>query len=262
MSEVVTGTNRTGLKASPIDAGELMEILELQPTLDPLKDEMDFVPSADQLRLQYLGDAGPVGSMPPPTTLKGVFGTVVQAMSGNHQQVLLDKLGQRAAYERTGTRLYDAALRKLASATLPEGMTLEALAEIRDEEAAHFLLLVESIEKLGGDPTTQTPCADVSGVQGMGLLQVMGDPRTTPSQALETLLAAELIDNASWELLIQLSSGFGLDDMTRQFQSALAAEERHLANVRAWLQAAISKEAMGKAQLDADAGEKRDGIAD
>jgi ferritin-like protein len=259
MSEIVTGTNRTGLKASPIDAGELMEIIDLQPTLQPLKDAMDFVPSADELRLQYLETAEPVGSMPPPATLKGVFGTVVQAMSGNHQQVLLDKLGQRAAYERTGTRLYDAALRKMAGATLPEGMTIEALAEIRDEEAAHFALLVESIEKLGGDPTTQTPCADVSGVQGMGLLQTMGDPRTTTSQALETLLAAELIDNASWELLIQLSSGFGLDDMTTRFERALAAEERHLATVRAWLQAAVSKDAMSKAEVETASGESSHG---
>lgn len=46
-------------------------------------------------------------------------------------------------------------------------MTLAALQEIRDEEAAHFAMLSDAIEKLGGDPTTQTPWADATGVQSM-----------------------------------------------------------------------------------------------
>lgn len=65
----------------------------------------------------------------------------------------------------------------------------------------------------------------------------MNDPRTTLAQGLETLLAAELIDNASWELLIELAQGFGQDELVRDFSHALANEQRHEARVRGWLEA-------------------------
>ncbi|RPE76912.1 ferritin-like domain-containing protein [Vulcaniibacterium tengchongense] len=239
-TQITTGKNRTGMKASPIDSGELLESLEMQQEVPA--PEL----GADAIRAGYLSEADAVGSMPPPATIKGVFGAAMQALSGNRLSVLLDKLGERAAYERSGTRLYEAALLKLAQvdqAELPRGMSLSALQEIHDDEASHFELLSEAIEQLGGDATSQTPCADVVAVQSMGLLQVMADPRTTPAQALQTLLAAELVDVASWELLIDLSDGFGLDELTARFRTALASENRHLERVRGWLEAMLAQSA-------------------
>lgn len=235
---ITTGLNRTGMKASPLDAEALLASLDLQT------DTPAPVPTADDLRAAYQAGAEPVGSMPPPASVKGAIGTAAQALSGNKLHVFLDKLGERAAYERTGTRLYDAMLRKVANAeALLPGLTLEAVREIRNEEASHFLLLTEAIEKLGGDPTVQTPCADVAGVKGMGLVQAMGDPRLTMAQALDTLLAAELIDEACWEMLIELASDFGQDELANRFTSALAAENRHVATVRGWAAAAVSEAA-------------------
>lgn len=228
--EITLGKNRTGLKASPIDAGELREQQGYQLTTGtpPI--------SADRLRMDYMREAEAVGSVPPPTSVKGMVGATAQALAGHRMHILLDKLAERAAFERSGVRLYDAMLRKVAGAErLPGDMNLDALQEIRDEEAAHFSLLAEAIEKLGGDSTAQTPCADVAGVHGIGLMQAMNDPRTTLAQALETLLAAELVDNASWELLIELAQGFGQDAFADEFSHALANEQRHEARVRSWL---------------------------
>lgn len=228
--EVTMGRNRTGLKASPLDAAEL---LARQPPR-----AMSGAPpvTAEQLRREYMDAAGSVGSVPPPSNLRGVVGATVQAFGGHRMHVLLDRMAERLAFERSGVRLYDAMLIKAAQAdVLPGDLDLEALRAIRDDEAAHFALLAQSIERLGGDSTTQTPCADVAGVQGLGLMQVMNDPRTTLSQALQTLLAAELIDNASWELLIELAEGFGQDELVNEFSQALANEQRHEARVRAWL---------------------------
>lgn len=241
--DVTLGSNRTGIKASPLDAGELLE----------LQSEAASVPvsladtTAEELRIDYHDEADAIGSMPPPASLKGVFGTVKEALSGHRLHILLDKLGERAAYERSGTRLYDAALLKLAGHNLPAGMDLAQVREIRDEEARHFMMLVESIEALGGDPSAQTPCANMTAVQSQGLLQALGDPRITLPQILQTLLAAELIDGASWELLIELCNGFGLEEMAERFTTALAAENRHLANVRAWLSAVVGESALGHA---------------
>lgn len=232
---ISTGLNRTGMKASPIDAKRLLEVQELQTSMPrpPI--------SADAMRAVYRREAEPMGSVPPPTNIRGVVGTATQALAGHKMHVLLDKLAERLAYERTGVRIYDAMLRKLVDVDpLPEGLSVAGLEEIRAEELAHFHMLAECIEKLGGDSTAMTPCANLVGVKGLGMVQAMNDPRLTIAQALDTLLGVEVMDVASWELLIELVDGFGLDEMASQFAAALAAENRHEATVRSWLTAAMS----------------------
>jgi len=234
------GSNRTGLKASPLDSRELIEGLALQ--------ERAPQPAigADAIRAMYASEGGTVGSMPPPTNLKGMVGAIAESLGGQRLHVLLDKLGERAAFERTGVRLYDAMLRRLAiedETQLPGDMRIAAVQAIRDDEAAHYRMLDEAIEALGGDATVQTPCADLAGVQGMGLVQAINEPRATLSQALQTLLAAELIDTASWELLIALCEHLDHSEWTPRFAEALAAENLHLERVRGWLEASVEKDA-------------------
>lgn len=242
--ELALGLNRTGIKASPADARELLESLELHDGL-PQPDPM--IP-ASGIRADYLQTADPLGSVPPPTTLRGVLGSVTQALGGHRLHLLLDKLGERAAYERSGARLYEAAMRKfLSMEKIPAGMDMAGLQEIHDEELRHFALLRDAIETLGGDPTTQTPCANAAAVQSMGLLQSVNDPRTSGAQTLQALLAAELIDVASWELLVELAHQFGLDEMAQSFRDALVAENRHLERVRNWLSEILSAVATGQA---------------
>lgn len=255
MVTITQGPNRTGIKASPIDAERLLDQAELQ--LDVPMPAAD----GDTLRAVYIEEADPVGSMPPPGSLKGMVGAITARVQGMRLHVLLDKLGERAAYERTGTRLYDAAIRKVQvlesmEGTLPGALTAEALGEIRDDEASHFAMLCEAIESLGGDPTVQTPCADMAGVQGLGLVQAINEPRATLAQTLQTLLAAEVVDVASWELLAELAEGFGEEEMTARFREALRAEELHEQRVTAWLRAALSVEGLG----DEDAAQP-DGLA-
>lgn len=60
------------------------------------------------LRGLYVEEALWVGSVPVPATGKGVTETVVGKLKGKNPEVLFDKLGQRAAYERSGVRLYQA----------------------------------------------------------------------------------------------------------------------------------------------------------
>jgi len=232
--QIGIGTNTTGLKASPMDAGRMLEIPDLQHTTPAP------VPTADEMRAAFRESAEPVGSVPPPTNVRGIVGTAANGLVGQKMHVLLDKLAERAAFERAGVRLYDAMLRKLADVdALPEGLTMAALQDIRADELDHFLLLTESIERLGGDPTAMTPCADLTGVKGMGLVQAMNDPRLTVAQALDTMLGAEAMDVASWELLIELVHGFGQDDLAEQFAGALATEQRHEAILRDWTAAAM-----------------------
>jgi hypothetical protein len=99
------------------------------------------------------------------------------------------------------------------------------------------------MESLGGDPTAQTPCADVTAAASMGLMQAITDPRTTFAQCLNTILTAELADNAGWELLSELAMQAGQPGMAEQFREALETEAEHLETIRSWLAALLTKAA-------------------
>jgi rubrerythrin len=233
------GPNRTGIAMSPVDAKRMVEgARELSPPPD--FEQLEAI----ALRLDYSSTSQPHGTMPPPATLKGAGKAIVAALKGDKATVLLDKLGERLAFERTGTRLYQLLLIKLDAASVhPGGPTRPELEEIRDDELRHFGICAAALRKLGADPTTVTPCANVVAVQGMGLMQVLADPRTTLTQALDTILLAELGDNDGWNTLIDLAEGMGQDEIAEMLRPCLEDEDRHLMLVRMWLQNAIKGQA-------------------
>jgi rubrerythrin len=233
------GMNRTGIMTSPIETKKMLEAEEaLQPAFDG--EAADFI----DIKVQSIAEADPLGSVPPPASVKGIVKTGVKMMTGVRPQVFLDKLAERAAYERGGTRLYDALIVKFQT-TGPgsSGATLEELTKIRTDELTHYHLVVEAIRSLGGDPTAQTPSADIVGVETMGLMQVLNDPRTTFSDCLNAMLIAELTDVDAWSLLATLADDIGEEDLAAQFRDALLQENHHLQQVRTWYQASVVNQA-------------------
>ena len=189
-------------------------------------------------------EADPVGSVPVPGSLKGAAKTGMQKLMGRKPEVLLDKLGARLAFERAGTRLYDALLNKcLSRSDEADGLPMERLREFRNEEAQHFALVWDAMKALGADPTAVTPGADVDGVASIGLMQVMTDPRTSVTQSLHAIHIAELTDHDGWALLIKLAEELGQDDMAGTFRGALAEEEQHLATIRELIEKTCLSEA-------------------
>lgn len=156
-------------------------------------------------------------------------------MLGNQPELLVDKLGERLAYERTGVRLYEALIAKALACEDHGAELVPTLQQIRNDEKAHMFLLINAIETLGADPAAMTPCADVVGVLGSGPLKVITDPRTNLAQALNAILTTELADNAAWELLIKLAEQSGHPKIARTFDSALVEEERHVNTIRSLL---------------------------
>jgi hypothetical protein len=225
------GMNRTGMATALKEAKKMADgAVEYGPST---------LGGSEAIRLihrNYYEDATPVGNVPPPKSIKGMLKSGVEAMKGNKPTVLLDKLGERLAFERTGTRLYEAILEKFdAFGGWDGGPTRDELQQHHDEELRHFHLIKESITSLGGDPTVMTPSADITGVASEGLLKVITDPRTSLPESLEALLTAELVDNDSWQMLIALTNSLGHDRLSKDFQGALEAEHRHLESVRRWL---------------------------
>jgi hypothetical protein len=231
------GTNRTGVQMSPFDVDE-----QLRATDRLAPDAPGDATLIADLRSRYAAEASPIGSIPVPGTMKGMLKTGVDKLTGHRPELLVDKLGERLAFERSGSRLYDALIAKCASLPDP-GLPLDELRAIRDDEIRHFRLVAEAIESLGADPTAQTPCADAMGVATMGLMQVVTDPRTTVAQSLDAALIAELADNAGWDLLCDLARRSGHDAIAERFESARLAEQAHLDTVRGWLRNAVLQQA-------------------
>jgi rubrerythrin len=239
--------NRTGIQMSPLDTKAM---------LDPgpaARGEEGDESALIEMRSVYIANSDSLGSIPLPATVSGALNMAVQALKGDSPQILLDKLGERLAFERTGTRLYDALITKCE--VMLDGdisMTLGDLEQIRADEARHFLLVSDAIESLGGDPTSQTPSADLAGVESMGLVQVLNDPRTTIAQSLHAIVTAELSDKAGWETLVALADEHELSEMVTDFTQALNDEREHLALVQTWYEEAIGL-TYGDVELDPDA---------
>ncbi len=249
MEATIPGNNRTG--AAQAAAG-VKKMLDAVKAFSPPKPVSTL--GIDVERQQYITAANTIGSIPPVQTAssgrKSKAPAEAPALSG-----FLDKLGERIAFERTGTRLYDALISKylalsnteqsedgadstsMGLAGAREGESaLETLQRIRADELGHFKLLCDCVQSLGGDPTAQTPSADVTAAASMGLMQVITDPRTTFAQSLNAILTAELTDNVAWEMLSELAVQAGQPELAEKFAAALESEAEHLSIVRTWLE--------------------------
>lgn len=260
MEATTIGMNRTGAATSPIDVQAMTEAADALSPAVPID-----TAAAEADRLAYISESETVGSIPPPASMKGVLKTGLAKLKGDTPSIFMDKIGERIAFERGGTRLYEALITKyqgvhalgeevlvpaeqlravdgsMGGVGVPGEAPLATLMRIRSEELEHFRMLGEAMVKMGGDPTAQTPCADVTATASMGIIQVVTDPRTTLAQCLNAMLTAELTDNAGWELLVQLAEDAGESELAGRFLGALAQEQEHLAIVKGWLTVLVSK---------------------
>jgi hypothetical protein len=245
-----SGSNRTGSARSPDDARAVVEGAGAGvPAASLDASELARARSAEARAAQ------PVGQPPQAGRADGADGLdaeEVARMQTEQGTLLLDFIGERLALERTGVRLYEALLAKLDAAERYPGRPARAeVALLRDQMLAHFHLLTNAVERLGGDPTAVTPAADVMGNVANGLVQAITDPRTTFPQGLRLLVAGELIAKDAWEMLVDITERVGLPDLAQQFQRAADEDEEHLAAVRTWLRRAF--ESLGAFDRDAPA---------
>jgi ferritin-like protein len=233
------GRNRTGIQTS---SGNVQEMLENSAADAPRAPGSESALAT--FRQSLMSDADVLGSVPPPATVKGAVKSGMKMVTGKRPQALVDKVAERLAFERTGIRLYEALITKhqLKAGELT-AISAERLAEIHRDETQHFALLIEAMQNLGADPTAQTPCADIVGVESAGLLQVITDARTTFAQSLHAILIAELADNDGWEMLIELAELEDQDELAQRFRAASLAEQTHLEQVRTWMRELMQGEA-------------------
>src|SRR4030095_1095436 len=248
MMEAELFVNRTGIMTNPELSAELIRGAKQTPPSPPKNGKQLLLSKAE-----YLKEGLPIGS-PPIIIVDQTVGKEELAADADQMSVLLDKLGERLAFERQGTRLYECFLQKLEQMPSAEGgPAVEDIRHIYEEELEHFRLLQTAISEIGGDATVQTPSADVAGVLSYGILQIVSDPRTTIPQSLQALLNAELADNDGWQMLIELASTLGHSTLVKQCENAFKEEQEHLENVRGWLTDMTLSSALGEdAVLESD----------
>lgn len=239
MSEAVDmGMNRTGSDLRP---GKSKEAKAAAQNFSP--DHISRVNEMAEMRKTAIQEADPVGTVPPPGTLKGVAKTGLKIIQGKNATTFVDKLGERLAFERSGFRLYQALIEKVeAKAGTDLDRTLDRLRHFQTEEANHFFMLMDCFKKIGADPSAMTPSADLGGVASEGLLQIITDPRTSVPACMQALLTAEMVDNAGWELLIELADDMGDDEMVLLFTDALREEKEHLEGIKSLYTSLIKEE--------------------
>lgn len=222
--------NRTGIYVSPVDGPAVVEGAREAPSSPGSARDLA------EVRKQYTSEVNLVGHMPAPASLQVVVNAGAAVLRRHRVNILLDKLGERLAFERSGVRLVDALLAKLeVQGSWERGPTTSDLAQLRADEAHHFALLQDVLVGLGADPTAVTPSADLASVELAGVLQVVADPRTTLAQALHAHLVAELVDAASWEQLVALADALGESALAYKLEGPHAQELRHRDLVLTWL---------------------------
>ena len=235
--------NRTGIMTNPELSAELIEgARQTKPSSDGDASVLG------ELRSQYLQEPVAIGS-PPIVAEVSEDGELLGPLEG--MTILLDKLGERLAFERQGARLYESVIQKceLLGAEDGSGPSLEELRHICDEELEHFRMLQTAIK---------TPSADVAGVMSKGVLEIAVDPRTTIPQTLQALLTAELVDNDGWQMLQDLAAELGQDDLEEQCRQAFEQEQQHLEKVRDWLTTMTMDQVTGSLEDDDFAAEDVD----
>ncbi len=233
--KTVLGENRTGAAMHADVSSEMAEYANARMPEATVDGEALRV-----VREEYARDADPLGTVPPPSSIAEAAKIALKALKGDKPTLFTDKVGERIAFERTGTRLYQALRSKHdVFGSFEGGPQAEELFEIEEQERKHFDLLVEVMKGLGGDPTAVTPSADIQAVLSKGMIEVLSDPRTTFTQCLDAILTAELTDNDAWRALVDLANEADEPELARQFEDALAQEDEHLAKVRRWVAASL-----------------------
>jgi hypothetical protein len=208
---------------------------KLERTLPEGSSSRNTAPTRSRLHPQpHPRRADPIAWPPLPGSLIGMPKANARPETVAAASILMDQMAERLAFERCATQIYEAMLEKLASTPSNQGLSHEVLRRFRDEEAAHFEVLCEAIESLGGDPLAPTASADAIGAEASALLAAIKDPRASLARCLNTLLVAELADHAGWEALFRVAQECGQDALAERLYLVLQEETEQVHCVKHW----------------------------
>jgi bacterioferritin (cytochrome b1) len=156
----------------------------------------------------------------------------MKELAAKNRARVIDLLNERLTFERAGVKLYDAILANMQKASNPEvARMLPTMKAHRAQEKEHEEWLEAQIRALGGDAHARTEMSDLITAESAGVEKVVTTDQNLVHQ-LHGLLTAELVDNAGWELLLELADDADDEAARLEFKKRLHEEEDHLIFVR------------------------------
>jgi bacterioferritin (cytochrome b1) len=156
----------------------------------------------------------------------------VKELASYDKVKVIDVLNERLAFERAGVKLYDRILDVMRQSADGNVMRMiDQMQQQREEEKEHEEWLEEQIRFLGGDAHAETDKSRLVTRESKGIEEVVMSDAELP-HLFHALLAAELVDNAGWDLLVQIADEAGDSGAKRDFKKRLHEEEDHLLFIR------------------------------
>jgi bacterioferritin (cytochrome b1) len=170
----------------------------------------------------------------------------MEKLAARNPNLILDLLSGRLAFERTSVKLYDNVIQKIERSADPRYQPLLGeLRKIRNEEWAHEEWLEAQIRSLGGTAHETTEMSQLETEEAMGVRNVIVDGHQKVLHLVHALLAAELSDNAGWDLLVKLANDSGDREAKFAFMKRQLEEVKHLAFLREVVARATENEILG-----------------
>jgi bacterioferritin (cytochrome b1) len=170
----------------------------------------------------------------------------MKELAEKNREKVIDLLNERLTFERAGVKLYDRVLEVMrAGGDQNVNRMLDEMQEHRDEEKEHEEWLEEQIRAIGGDAHAQTEHSELVERESTGIEEVVMTDAKLP-HLFHALLAAELVDNAGWDLLVALADEAGDREAKREFRKRLHQEADHLIFVRKAVQKFSMQEVLGE----------------
>ncbi|HYG69803.1 MAG TPA: DUF892 family protein [Anaeromyxobacteraceae bacterium] len=161
---------------------------------------------------------------------------------------VIDALNERLTFERAGVKLYDRILDVIRAHADPNvSRMLNEMEQHRNEEKEHEEWLEAQIRSLGGDAHAETESSRLVTRESRGIEEVVMNA-TELRHLFHALLAAELVDNAGWDLLVQIADEAGDRGAKREFKKRLHEEEDHLLFVRKAMVKLSFQDVLGQAE--------------
>jgi rubrerythrin len=171
----------------------------------------------------------------------------MKRLAEKNRSKVIDLLTERLAFERAGVKLYDAILARMESSAEEEVVAMvDQMREYRNQEWEHEEFLEEQIRELGGDGHGQTELARLTHRESLGIEEVVFDPTSPLPHLFHALLTAELVDNAGWDLLVELADEAGDKEAKKGFKRCLKEEEAHLVFVREAMERFARRDVLGE----------------
>ena len=170
----------------------------------------------------------------------------MKMLAKKNPEKVIDVLNERLAFERGGVKLYDKMIERVrASNERAITKMLGQLTEHRDQEKEHEEWLEAQIRGLGGDANASTDKSRLVETESKGIEQVILGGQASLPQMFHALLAAELVDNAGWDLLVELADEAEDDEAKKAFKRRLHEEEEHLVFARKAVEKFAIREIIG-----------------